>query len=173
MSVRKAQCWSNLIQLHCIYPLSYHWLQGICDSSGWCAFLWACPAQPCHLQKGLQLVTNFINKYISLPCMHHTIPFTLMFHFYFYLRKGLEFRELLFTKLINAEYACYKAEKFAKLEVSTLTVQKSQMPALFACAYASLCQMFLGQDIISGENINLLPTRHASSPSVWTVWVQN
>lgn len=53
--------------------------------------------------------------------MYHTIPFTLMFHFYFYLRQGLEFRELLFTKLINAEYACYKAEKFAKLEVSTAT----------------------------------------------------
>ncbi|KAI3369320.1 hypothetical protein L3Q82_007571 [Scortum barcoo] len=34
-------------------------------------------------------------------------------------RKGPEFREFLFTKLINAEYACYKAEKFAKLEERT------------------------------------------------------
>uniref|UniRef100_A0AAY5KUQ9 Rap-GAP domain-containing protein n=1 Tax=Esox lucius TaxID=8010 RepID=A0AAY5KUQ9_ESOLU len=32
-------------------------------------------------------------------------------------KKGHEFREFLFTKLINAEFACYKAEKFAKLEV--------------------------------------------------------
>lgn len=32
--------------------------------------------------------------------------------------QGPEFHEFLFTKLINAEYACYKAEKFAKLEVS-------------------------------------------------------
>uniref|UniRef100_A0A8C8E9P5 RAP1 GTPase activating protein n=1 Tax=Otus sunia TaxID=257818 RepID=A0A8C8E9P5_9STRI len=32
-------------------------------------------------------------------------------------RKGPEFQEFLLTKLINAEYACYKAEKFAKLEV--------------------------------------------------------
>lgn len=31
--------------------------------------------------------------------------------------QGPEFHEFLFTKLINAEYACYKAEKFAKLEV--------------------------------------------------------
>ncbi|NWH48335.1 RPGP1 protein, partial [Fregata magnificens] len=31
-------------------------------------------------------------------------------------RKGPEFQEFLLTKLINAEYACYKAEKFAKLE---------------------------------------------------------
>ncbi|NWX58650.1 RPGP1 protein, partial [Promerops cafer] len=32
-------------------------------------------------------------------------------------RKGPEFQEFLLTKLINAEYACYRAEKFAKLEV--------------------------------------------------------
>ena len=31
--------------------------------------------------------------------------------------QGPEFQEFLLTKLINAEYACYKAEKFAKLEV--------------------------------------------------------
>ncbi|NXE85990.1 RPGP1 protein, partial [Cochlearius cochlearius] len=30
--------------------------------------------------------------------------------------QGPEFQEFLLTKLINAEYACYKAEKFAKLE---------------------------------------------------------
>ncbi|XP_061530701.1 rap1 GTPase-activating protein 1 isoform X10 [Phycodurus eques] len=34
-------------------------------------------------------------------------------------KKGLDFHEFLFTKLINAEYACYKAEKFAKLEERT------------------------------------------------------
>ncbi|XP_060897103.1 rap1 GTPase-activating protein 1 isoform X7 [Labrus mixtus] len=34
-------------------------------------------------------------------------------------KKGPDFREFLFTKLINAEYACYKAEKFAKLEERT------------------------------------------------------
>ncbi|XP_061640034.1 rap1 GTPase-activating protein 1 isoform X6 [Phyllopteryx taeniolatus] len=34
-------------------------------------------------------------------------------------RKGPELREFLFTKLINAEYACYKAEKFSKLEERT------------------------------------------------------
>lgn len=32
-------------------------------------------------------------------------------------KKGPEFREFLLTKLINAESACYKSEKFAKLEV--------------------------------------------------------
>uniref|UniRef100_A0A8C6X033 RAP1 GTPase activating protein n=1 Tax=Neogobius melanostomus TaxID=47308 RepID=A0A8C6X033_9GOBI len=34
-------------------------------------------------------------------------------------KKGPEFHEFLFTKLINAEYACYKAEKFSKLEERT------------------------------------------------------
>ncbi|XP_059188732.1 rap1 GTPase-activating protein 1-like isoform X5 [Centropristis striata] len=34
-------------------------------------------------------------------------------------KKSAEFHEFLFTKLINAEYACYKAEKFAKLEERT------------------------------------------------------
>uniref|UniRef100_UPI00398E934F rap1 GTPase-activating protein 2a isoform X2 n=1 Tax=Pristiophorus japonicus TaxID=55135 RepID=UPI00398E934F len=34
-------------------------------------------------------------------------------------RKGPEFREFLLTKLINAESACYKSEKFAKLENRT------------------------------------------------------
>ncbi|XP_068172280.1 rap1 GTPase-activating protein 1 isoform X9 [Antennarius striatus] len=34
-------------------------------------------------------------------------------------KKGSDLREFLFTKLINAEYACYKAEKFAKLEERT------------------------------------------------------
>ncbi|KAF7210673.1 transcript variant X8 [Nothobranchius furzeri] len=34
-------------------------------------------------------------------------------------KKGCEFHEFLFTKLINAEYACYKADKFSKLEERT------------------------------------------------------
>ncbi|XP_048033202.1 rap1 GTPase-activating protein 1 isoform X9 [Megalobrama amblycephala] len=34
-------------------------------------------------------------------------------------KKGPEFHDFLLTKLINAEYACYKAEKFAKLEERT------------------------------------------------------
>ncbi|XP_026097566.1 rap1 GTPase-activating protein 1-like isoform X7 [Carassius auratus] len=34
-------------------------------------------------------------------------------------KRGPEFHEFLLTKLINAEYACYKAEKFAKLEERT------------------------------------------------------
>jgi len=36
-------------------------------------------------------------------------------------RHGPEFKEFLLTKLINAENACYKADKFAKLELRTRT----------------------------------------------------
>jgi RAP1 GTPase activating protein 1 len=34
-------------------------------------------------------------------------------------RKGAELKEFLLTKLMNAETACYRAEKFAKLEQRT------------------------------------------------------
>lgn len=37
--------------------------------------------------------------------------------------QGPEFQEFLLTKLINAEYACYRAEKFAKLEVKAQGVR--------------------------------------------------
>ncbi|XP_053096324.1 rap1 GTPase-activating protein 2b isoform X3 [Pangasianodon hypophthalmus] len=36
-------------------------------------------------------------------------------------RKGPEFREFLLTKLINAELACYRSDRFAKLEERTRT----------------------------------------------------
>ena len=47
----------------------------------------------------------------DVPFFGPTLPSPAVF------RKGPELREFLLTKLINAENACYKAEKFAKLEV--------------------------------------------------------
>ncbi|XP_032444079.1 rap1 GTPase-activating protein 1-like isoform X5 [Xiphophorus hellerii] len=49
----------------------------------------------------------------DVPFFGPALPNPAMF------KKGPEFYEFLFTKLINAEYACYKAEKFAKLEERT------------------------------------------------------
>lgn len=46
-------------------------------------------------------------------CLHSLISASLSVLY----SQGPEFHEFLFTKLINAEYACYRAEKFAKLEV--------------------------------------------------------
>ncbi|XP_041062430.1 rap1 GTPase-activating protein 1 isoform X6 [Carcharodon carcharias] len=81
------------------------------------------------------IASNFLHAYIVVqvekPCSNHTVykvsvtarddvpffgpalPDPAVF------RKGPEFQEFLLTKLINAEYACYKAEKFAKLEERT------------------------------------------------------
>ncbi|XP_049857059.1 rap1 GTPase-activating protein 1 [Schistocerca gregaria] len=49
----------------------------------------------------------------DVPFFGPTLPSPAVF------KKGPEFKEFLLTKLINAENACYKAEKFAKLELRT------------------------------------------------------
>lgn len=49
----------------------------------------------------------------DVPFFGPTLPTPSVF------RHGPEFKEFLLTKLINAENACYKAEKFAKLELRT------------------------------------------------------
>ncbi|XP_065358183.1 rap1 GTPase-activating protein 1 isoform X2 [Calliphora vicina] len=51
----------------------------------------------------------------DVPFFGPTLPNPAVF------RKGQDFKEFLLTKLINAENACYKAEKFAKLELRTRT----------------------------------------------------
>ncbi|XP_069682783.1 rap1 GTPase-activating protein 1 isoform X2 [Periplaneta americana] len=51
----------------------------------------------------------------DVPFFGPTLPSPAVF------KKGPEFKEFLLTKLINAENACYKAEKFAKLELRTRT----------------------------------------------------
>lgn len=51
----------------------------------------------------------------DVPFFGPTLPTPAIF------RHGPEFKEFLLTKLINAENACYKAEKFAKLELRTRT----------------------------------------------------
>lgn len=49
----------------------------------------------------------------DVPFFGPTLPQPSIF------RKGRDFKEFLLTKLINAENACYKAEKFARLELRT------------------------------------------------------
>ncbi|XP_060791152.1 rap1 GTPase-activating protein 2b isoform X3 [Neoarius graeffei] len=62
-------------------------------------------------------------------------------------RKGPEFREFLLTKLINAELACYRSDRFAKLEERTRT-------ALLDSLHNELhkqTQALLGQPLSSDE----------------------
>ncbi|XP_018564777.1 rap1 GTPase-activating protein 1 isoform X2 [Anoplophora glabripennis] len=51
----------------------------------------------------------------DVPFFGPTLPTPAIF------RHGPEFKEFLLTKLINAENSCYKADKFAKLELRTRT----------------------------------------------------
>ncbi|XP_023715903.1 rap1 GTPase-activating protein 1 isoform X4 [Cryptotermes secundus] len=51
----------------------------------------------------------------DVPFFGPTLPSPAVF------KKGPDFKDFLLTKLINAENACYKAEKFAKLELRTRT----------------------------------------------------
>ncbi|XP_031429256.1 rap1 GTPase-activating protein 2a isoform X2 [Clupea harengus] len=81
------------------------------------------------------IASNFLHAYVLVqvenPCTDHTtykvsvtaredvpafgppLPNPAVF------KKGPEFRDFLLTKLINAENACYKSDKFAKLEGRT------------------------------------------------------
>uniref|UniRef100_A0A670JLD3 RAP1 GTPase activating protein n=1 Tax=Podarcis muralis TaxID=64176 RepID=A0A670JLD3_PODMU len=83
------------------------------------------------------IASNFLHAYIVVqaenPCTENTlykVSVTARDDVPFFgpplpnpavFRKGPDFQEFLLTKLINAEYACYKAEKFAKLEERTRT----------------------------------------------------
>lgn len=49
----------------------------------------------------------------DVPFFGPTLPNPAVF------KKGPEFRDFLLTKLVNAENACYKAEKFSRLELRT------------------------------------------------------
>lgn len=50
---------------------------------------------------------------VDVPFFGPTLPQPPIF------RRGKEFKEFLLTKLINAENACYKAEKFSQLKQRT------------------------------------------------------
>jgi len=52
--------------------------------------------------------------------------------------KGTEFKEFLLTKLINAETACYKAEKFSKLEVCKTFFVYQVLCALLAFTFLAI-----------------------------------
>ncbi|KAK6475529.1 rap1 GTPase-activating protein 2-like isoform X1 [Huso huso] len=81
------------------------------------------------------IASNFLHAYIVVqvedPCTDHTSykvsvtaredvpPFGPSLPNPAFFKKGPEFREFLLTKLINAENACYKSDRFAKLEGRT------------------------------------------------------
>uniref|UniRef100_A0A3P8P8R4 Rap-GAP domain-containing protein n=1 Tax=Astatotilapia calliptera TaxID=8154 RepID=A0A3P8P8R4_ASTCA len=68
------------------------------------------------------IASNFLHAYVLVqaenPCTEHT-TYKVQTGKYFLSFHGPEFRDFLLTKLINAENACYKSDKFAKLEGRT------------------------------------------------------
>lgn len=60
----------------------------------------------------------------DVPWFGPTLPTPAVF------LRGVEFKEFLLTKLVNAENAAYKAEKFSKLEVNFFFLAFSCFPSL-------------------------------------------
>lgn len=76
----------------------------------------------------------------DVPFFGPTLPNPSVF------RKGPELKEFLLTKLINAENACYKAEKFAKLELRT----RSSLLMNLVEELKEKTRDFLGADLVGG-----------------------
>lgn len=71
----------------------------------------------------LYQIVPFLKRWSSIKsrafaCVWRMRIILIRYWFCPFTSQGPEFREFLLTKLINAENACYKSDKFAKLEVS-------------------------------------------------------
>uniref|UniRef100_A0A8C4KGU8 Rap1 GTPase-activating protein 1-like n=1 Tax=Dromaius novaehollandiae TaxID=8790 RepID=A0A8C4KGU8_DRONO len=69
--------------------------------------------QLAHSTSGETLYKVSVTARDDVPFFGPSLPNPAIF------RKSVEFREFLLAKLINAEYSCYRSEKFAKLEERT------------------------------------------------------
>lgn len=82
------------------------------------------------------------------------------------MRKGPELREFILTKLLNAENACYKAQKFARLELRTRTALLSN---LVDDLHKKTCDfLHLSTPLLGGPSLNEAPNKteasHHSAP---------
>lgn len=91
----------------------------------------------------------------DVPFFGPTLPNPAVF------RKGVEFKEFLLTKLINAENACYKADKFAKLELRT----RSSLLQNLVEELKEKTRDFLGADLASGGSSSPTPETPKSDGS--------
>ncbi|XP_053959716.1 rap1 GTPase-activating protein 1 isoform X2 [Anastrepha ludens] len=91
----------------------------------------------------------------DVPFFGPTLPNPAVF------RKGQDFKEFILTKLINAENACYKADKFAKLELRTRT---SLLQSLVE-ELKDKTRDFLGADLTNGTTVSPTPETPKSENS--------
>lgn len=81
--------------------------------------------------------------------------------------RGVEFKEFLLTKLVNAENAAYKAEKFSKLELRTRSALLESLTEELQAKTAEFLggSIGLGGNIGFGGNCPVSPTASDSSAS--------
>ncbi|XP_058055499.1 rap1 GTPase-activating protein 1 [Anopheles bellator] len=84
----------------------------------------------------------------DVPFFGPTLPQPSVF------KKGPELKEFLLTKLINAENACYKADKFAQLELRT----RSSLLQNLVDELKEKTRDFLGADVLGGGAQPTSPT---------------
>ncbi|XP_058794361.1 rap1 GTPase-activating protein 1-like isoform X2 [Phymastichus coffea] len=102
----------------------------------------------------------------DVPWFGPTLPTPAVF------LRGVEFKEFLLTKLVNAENAAYKAEKFSKLELRTrsallesLTEELQTKTAEFLGATAGNLSSFLGNCPVSPTSNDVSGTASGGSGS--------
>lgn len=80
-------------------------------------------AHPSQIQQSLRrwdwTLWTFCRLYVKVESSKYLITVNLSYKNLLGFFQGPEFREFLLTKLINAELACYKSDRFARLEVKT------------------------------------------------------
>jgi len=72
----------------------------------------------------------------DVPWFGPTLPTPAVF------LRGVEFKEFLLTKLVNAENAAYKADKFSKLEVNFFLMFHSTKMFTYVC-YLTVLAIFM------------------------------
>lgn len=92
----------------------------------------------------------------DVPFFGPTLPNPAVF------RKSTEFKEFLLTKLINAENSCYKADKFAKLELRTRTSLLQNL----AEELKEKTRDFLGADTVGASPTPETPKQEASTGGI-------
>lgn len=97
----------------------------------------------------------------DVPFFGPTLPNPAVF------RKGPELKEFLLTKLINAENACYKAEKFAKLELRTRTSLLQNLVE----ELKEKTRDFLGSDLLPGATSPTPDTPKSESGNAGTRFI--
>ncbi|XP_025900243.1 rap1 GTPase-activating protein 1-like isoform X3 [Nothoprocta perdicaria] len=93
-----------------------------------------------HSTSGETLYKVSVTARDDVPFFGPSLPNPAIF------RKSAEFREFLLAKLINAEYSCYRSEKFAKLEERTRSALLESLFEELQLRSRSMMGLSVGED---------------------------